>query len=115
VYGTCAECGKLYGTKGDGWHEPCEHIKETHRKIMEKTMKRYERENPFFHNYVFSEKDIKRKPIKIRRYPRLWFKPTYVQINDGYVFYFKISQGQYFLIKVEKEKLPYTELKRKSE
>lgn len=65
----------------------------------------------FFHNYVFSKKDIDRARISIWKYPTLWFNPTLVQIADGYTFYFKISSfGAYFLLKTERNSVMFTEV-----
>ena len=58
-------------------------------------------ENPFYNNYVFSEKDLDRTIIKKWQYPFLWFLPTYIQLSEGYYFHFKYWQGKVFLMKVE--------------
>lgn len=62
----------------------------------------YKVENPFCHNYVFSRKDLIRLEVspKINKYAmHLFFRRTLVQINDGYVFYFKKDRhGHYFLL-----------------
>ena len=58
-------------------------------------------ENPFYYNYIFREIDKDRMHIRWWNYPILLFCQTYVQINDGYVFYFKRHRGRYFLMKVE--------------
>jgi hypothetical protein len=69
-------------------------------------MKTYEFENPFYHNYIFSERDKRR--WKLNWIYRLWmfFKPLYVQLTvDGYVAYFKCdSQGRYYLYRLDKMK-----------
>jgi hypothetical protein len=59
------------------------------------------RENPFYYNYVFLKKDKYRTKIKWYEYPILWFLPCYVQINDGYVWHYKLWQGQYYLLKAK--------------
>lgn len=60
-------------------------------------------DNPFYHNYVFSQFDLERVKIKWYDYPLLFFKPSYVQFNDGYTFVFKMdSSGRIFLMNVEK-------------
>jgi len=56
--------------------------------------------NPFYHNYIFSESDLNRKTIKWWENPILWILPTYVQLNDGYEFYFKHFGGRIYLMKV---------------
>lgn len=56
-------------------------------------MSDYGHDNPFYHNYLFSEKDMKRARISLWDYPFLIFKTTYVQIEDGYVFRFKLGGG----------------------
>ena len=62
--------------------------------------------NPFYYNYVFRELDITRITIKWWEYPLLWFRTTYVQISDGYAWYFKTDgTGRVFLIKYEKLKI----------
>lgn len=55
--------------------------------------------NPFYHNYLFSTSDLNRVKIKWYEYPFLWFVPTYVQLADGYEFYFKMWGSRYYLIK----------------
>jgi len=60
------------------------------------------KENPFYYNYIFSKEDLYRVKIKWWEYPLLWFSPTYVQIDEGYVFYYKLQRGMIFLMKVEK-------------
>jgi hypothetical protein len=69
---------------------------------MLKSVREYE--NPFQHNYVFSKKDITRKKIvSAWSYVELWFRPKYVQINDGYEFVYKTTaDGRYFLLDVKK-------------
>ena len=53
-----------------------------------------ELDNPFYNN--------ERAIIKWWQYPILWFLTTYVQINEGHVWYYKLWNGQIFLIKSEK-------------
>ena len=57
--------------------------------------------NPFYDNHVFSKEDLKRATIKWWQYPLLWLLPTYVQLNEGFVFYWKNWNGKYYLIKYE--------------
>ena len=58
--------------------------------------------NPFYFNYIFSEFDLERVKIKWFKYPFLWLLPTYVQINDGYVYHFKLWNGKIFFMSGEK-------------
>lgn len=58
------------------------------------------KENPFYHNYLFSEEDLRRCTFRKRDRLWLWIFPTYVQFADGYSFYFKIVNGRYYLMKV---------------
>lgn len=58
------------------------------------------KENPFYHNYVFSEYDLDRVTIKKWQYPLLWFLPTYVQLADGFEFYYKRFNGRIYLMDV---------------
>ncbi len=59
-------------------------------------------DNPFYDNHVFTKFDLNRIRIKWWEYPFLYFKRTYVQINDGYVFHYKMaSDGRIFLVKHE--------------
>ena len=59
------------------------------------------KENPFYNNYVFSEYDKSRCDIKWWEYPFLFFLRTLIQINDGYVFYFKMFGGRIYLMKIK--------------
>ena len=59
-------------------------------------------QNPFDHHYVFTHTDnIRRDVLSWRDWLWLWMIPTYVQINDGYAFYFKRWQGRYYFLKME--------------
>jgi len=58
--------------------------------------------NPFYNNYVFSNRDISRAVIKRWQYPLLWLLPTYVQLADGYAFHFKMWQGRVYLMKMDR-------------
>lgn len=61
------------------------------------------KDNPFYDNHIFNEADLHRAIIKWWSYPLLWFKPTYVQISEGYVYHYKLdSSGRIFMIKAEK-------------
>ena len=64
-------------------------------------------QNPFYDNHVFNKEDIGRAIIKWWKYPLLLLLPTWVQLNEGYVFYWKTWQGKYFLMKVK----PLSEVK----
>ena len=63
----------------------------------------YETSNPFNDNHVFTEKDFARnKPRFLDRLGFL-FCPKLVQINQGYVFFYKInSSGEYLLLGYER-------------
>jgi len=63
-------------------------------------------QNPFYFNYVFKKEDCLRIPPRIRWIDKLWFWlfSTKVQINDGYVFFFKVVGSKYYLLKIEKGK-----------
>ncbi len=63
--------------------------------------KKHSLDNPFYYNYVFNRTDLKRLYVKWWEYPILWFLPTHVQVSDGYVFYFKLWQNRYYLMKTE--------------
>lgn len=58
-------------------------------------------DNPFYNNYDFSKEDIKR--VTIGKWERfwLWFFPTFVQVNEGYAFYWKRVNHKLYLMKVE--------------
>ncbi len=58
-------------------------------------------DNPFYNNYLFTKADMKRATIKKWQYPFLWLLTTYVCLNDGYVFYYKIFGGRIFLMDVK--------------
>lgn len=57
--------------------------------------------NPFYHNYVFGKKDLKRAKIKWHHRLWLWLIPTNVQAADGYAFHWKQWNGEYYLMKCE--------------
>ena len=57
--------------------------------------------NPFYHNYAFSCFDLNRPFIKWYEWIYLWMLPTYVQLNEGLEFHFKLCQGRIFLIEVK--------------
>ena len=62
-----------------------------------------EKDNPFYHNYLFSEKDLKRYIIKWWQYPLLFlFCRTYVQVSEGYAWFYKTHGGAIYFIKSEK-------------
>lgn len=63
------------------------------------------KENPFYDNHIFSRKDIERAMLKLNWLQRLilFFAPTFVQVSDGYAWYFKIGRdGCHYLIKYDK-------------
>lgn len=61
-----------------------------------------ETENPFYHNYVFSRKDLARRAVR-KPGPSWWFAKKYVQVSEGYAFHFKLrNDGCILLYKVEK-------------
>jgi len=61
---------------------------------------KFKLENPFYDNHTFTKNDLDRKKITRWEYPLLFFLPTFVQLADGYVWFYKIFQGRYFLMKV---------------
>ena len=70
---------------------------------MSKTGKEMgKKDNPFYHNYVFSQKDIDRAIIKWWKYPLLMFLPTYVQCSEGYAWFYKTFDGAIYYMKCEK-------------
>lgn len=57
-----------------------------------------EYDNPFYRNFIFTDADAKRCTIKWWHYPILWFKPTYCQISENYVFCYKqTSDGRIWI------------------
>jgi len=60
--------------------------------------------NPFIYNYVFSKEDLKRPKLQVNFFIKflLKFLRTYIQLEDGYLFYYKQWKNNYYLIKVEK-------------
>ncbi len=56
-----------------------------------------ETDNPFYRNFLFSEFDIQRHTFKKWHHPILWLKPTWVQIADGYAFFYKLSGHRIWL------------------
>ena len=72
--------------------------------------------NPFYNNYVFTEKDLKRAKIRWWELPLfLWFTKTYAQTavdnefgaveRNRYIFYYKVWGAKYYLIKIKNQKL----------
>lgn len=57
--------------------------------------------NPFYNNYVFREFDRSRCIIDWTDKLWLWLWPTYVQLNDGYIFKYKNVHGSIYLMSVE--------------
>lgn len=57
--------------------------------------------NPFYDNHLFTKKDLKRFYFNKWSWIWLWLFPTFVQINDGYAFHYKIVNGAYYFIKFE--------------
>ena len=61
-----------------------------------------QKENPFYYNYCFHKEDIDRCLIPGWYKLWLWVFPTYVQIVDGYAFFFKRTpDGKIWLMKYE--------------
>ena len=60
------------------------------------------RENPFYDNHLFSKEDLRRATFNKWNWLWLWVFPTFTQVADGYVFYYKIVNGAYWFIKAEK-------------
>jgi len=63
------------------------------------------KDNPFYSNHVFNQKDLARKSLKITWSERvaLFFLPMYVSIgiDCDYIFYYKRWAGRIYLIKEE--------------
>jgi hypothetical protein len=58
-------------------------------------------DNPFQYNYVFSKEDCERQRLHLWQRIEILFLPTYVQISDGLVFYYKTYSGRYWITKIE--------------
>ena len=58
-------------------------------------------ENPFYHEPVFGLHDFNRHKIGLFDRIRIFFHPTYVQINDGHAFHYKRAFGAVYLLKIE--------------
>ena len=67
-------------------------------------MANHEQENPFYHNYIFSDFDLKRAKIGwwTELLLKIFIHPTYVQIGDKHVYHFKIFGGRYYFLKADK-------------
>jgi len=62
----------------------------------------HSKDNPFYHNYLFSKRDLERATIKWWEWPMLWVLPTYVQItDDGAAFFKRDWWGRIFFLKLE--------------
>jgi len=61
----------------------------------------------FYKNWrlVFRQEDLIRLKIKWWEYPILWFLPTYIQISEGLIFYYKIWREKIYVMKIEKLKV----------
>ena len=68
---------------------------------MEDIIEKNKHANPFYDNHVFSREDIERAIIKKWEHPLLFLLPTFVQLNEGFEFHYKIFQGRYYLMKVK--------------
>ncbi len=66
----------------------------------------YSKDNPFYHNYVFSSFDLDRVKIKWWEYPFLVFLTTYMQIStdSDHIIYYKRWNGKYYIMKTINEK-----------
>jgi len=53
--------------------------------------------NPFYDNHVFNKLDVERAVFSKWNWVWLWLYPTYVQISEGYVWKYKIVNGEYWL------------------
>ena len=58
----------------------------------------------FYSNDVFREFNAKRITIRWYEWLWLWMFPTFVEIDEGYAFYFKLTSRKHYLIKAEKLK-----------
>lgn len=74
---------------------------EVRQDVIEERIKVSNIENPFYYNYLFSKKDLKRKTFRWWQYPLLWFIPMKVQITEDGVAYYKQWKGQYFFYGIE--------------
>jgi hypothetical protein len=63
------------------------------------------KDNPFYSNHVFKDRDLKRDPFRPTLLERvlLFFRCTYVQLSVDHVFYYKCLGPSYYLIKVTTE------------
>ena len=59
------------------------------------------KDNPFYSNHVFTQFDLNRVEIDKWTKRLLFFLPTYFQLADGYVFFYKRWFSRYFLISTE--------------
>lgn len=62
-------------------------------------------DNPFYYNPIFSNHDLKRPGLCPWHYPFLYLVSTKVQLNYGYIFYYKIWFGKVYLLKIIKRDL----------
>jgi len=76
--------------------------KDMKEETLEQYIKERKLDNPFNSNHVFSKEDMLRKTITWKDKMRVFFKRRFVQINDGYVFTYKIgNDGTYYLLGYE--------------
>lgn len=59
-------------------------------------------DNPFYDNHVFTHLDFGRRKLSFLDKLSVFFRPMYVQVDEGYTFYYKVKGSQYFLFKREK-------------
>ncbi len=58
--------------------------------------------NPFYNNYLFTIRDLKRPKLRWWVYPQLFFKPMYAQVVNGHIFHYKYdSKGMVYLFNTE--------------
>ena len=70
-------------------------------------------DNPYYSNYLFSQKDLKRRKIKyidLWERIRVWLAPMLCQVNGGYTWHCKIVNGKYFVFKYEVLPRGYTDI-----
>jgi hypothetical protein len=84
-----------------GVFHPTHDFNELRRRARGGGVSTNDMDNPFYDNHIFISWDTRRWKLTWLDRVKIFFHPTYVQINEGYIFYFKMVDGKYYILKYE--------------